>query len=114
MTQNGACECQNSKANYFVFDKKEIGIDTQKGRYGEVSIVTCKTCGSKWLHYFVEYEFFSRSGRWFRTSVTQEMESQITPENAGFYLNCATLCFAGGSYFDSNGFVISGEKRLDL
>jgi hypothetical protein len=114
MIQNSSCKCQNPKANYLVFDKKQIGIDTKNGRYGEVSIVTCKTCGSKWLHYFVEYESFSRSGRWYRTLITQELVSQITPENAGFYLNNATLCFAGGSYFNSNGFVITGEKRLDL
>lgn len=114
MTSKISCECQNPKANYLVFDSEEIGIDHKNGRYGEVSIKTCKKCGSKWLHYFVEYESFSRSGRWFRGAISKDEVLKITAENAEDYLNKADLWFAGGSYFDSSGFKNNGEIKLDL
>jgi len=114
MIQNSSCECQNPKANYLVFDSKEIGIDHKNGRYGEVSIKTCKKCGSKWLHYFAEYESFSRSGRWFRCAIEEKTVVKIEVANAENYLKNADLCFAGGSYFESSGFKSKGEIRLDL
>jgi hypothetical protein len=30
------------------FDSKPIGVDTHKGRFGDVSIETCKECGANW------------------------------------------------------------------
>lgn len=114
MTDDFSCECQNPKANYLVFDSEQIGIDDKNGRYGEVSIKTCKKCRSKWLHYFVEYESFSRSGRWFRGEIAKDIVSKITAENAEEYLNKMDSCFAGGSYFESNGFKNNGAIRLDL
>lgn len=114
MMNHFLCECENPKANYLTFDSDFIGIDEKNGRYGEVSIKTCKKCGSKWLHYFVEYESFSRSGRWFRCAIDEKTVVKIEVANAENYLKNADLCFAGGSYFESNGFKNMGEIRLDL
>lgn len=114
MTNHFLCECENPKANYLTFDSEFIGVDDKNGRYGEVSIKSCKKCGSKWLHYFVEYESFSRSGRWYRGAIEKDLVSKITASTAVHYLDKTDLRFAGGSYFESDGFLATGEIRIDL
>lgn len=60
------CPCMNPPFDYRDYDEKYIGRDEIKGRFGSVTIETCKNCGVLWLHYFVEYEAFTASGRWSR------------------------------------------------
>ena len=84
------------------------------GRYGEVTLLTCVHCGTKWLHYLVEYEAFTASGRWFRAPISEEAIATITPEQAVPFLEQQPWHFLGGSYFRSRGRRSSGAIRAEL
>ena len=107
------CSCLRPPFNYQDFDSKEIGIDETNGRYGSVTIETCKKCGANWLRYLVEYEAFSKSGRWDRGLIWPERATVIKPETALAELESLDWYFAGGSYFDSTGFKTSGPPAAD-
>lgn len=106
------CRCYNPPFNYLDYIDTPVGIDLP--RYGEVKISTCKLCGTMWLHYFVEYEAFTASGRWFRGLLLKMDVAKITPGNAIAYLEALPWYFAGGCYFDSTGFRTHGKIRADL
>lgn len=89
-----------------------IGIDESAGRHGEVSIEICRACGTKWLRYFVEYESYSKSGRWYRGQLAAQDLESICPENAVEFLQALPWHFAGGSYFDSTGMRRTGDIYL--
>ena len=89
--------------HYTDFDSDFIGVDKTNGRFGEVSVEICKTCGSKWLRYFVEYAAFTASGRWYRGLASQEMLGSLTPEGAVEALQNLAWHFYGGSYFETTG-----------
>jgi hypothetical protein len=97
------CKCMTPPFNYTDFDTKFIGIDETNGRFGEVSVKTCKLCGSEWLHYLVQYEAFTASGRWYRGLVSQEILKTVIPETAVEILERLPWHFFGGSYFKSTG-----------
>lgn len=100
--------------NYQDYDSELLGIDETNGRSGEVTIETCKACGRMWLCYFVEYESFSQSGRWYRGLVTPEMVESLRPEQAAELLASLPWRSSGGSYFRSNGKKGSGPITVDL
>lgn len=108
------CQCMTPPFSHTDFDSESIGTDETKGRYGDVSVETCKACGSKWVRYYVAYEGFTASGRWYRGLVIDDMLSSLTPENAVELLESLPWHFAGGSYFDSTGFRSEGAVRVDL
>lgn len=83
------------------------------GRHGEVRIKTCKTRGSTWLHYFVEFEYRSNSGRWYRGSVSPESVENLNPAQAAEVLERLPWFFYGGSYFQSNGARGGGRVAVD-
>lgn len=78
---------------------KFVGIDATNGRFGEVNIKQCKACGQLWLHYFVEYEAVTSSGRYFMGLIAPERADTITAESAVEYLNQLEWHLYGGSYF---------------
>src|SRR6187200_2159565 len=94
------CRCSDPQGRFGGFDQIDIGVDKTHGRFGSVDLWRCKNCGRCWLHYFVEYEAFSRSGRWFRGLITEEQATRVTPENAAALLESLPWHFFGGSYFD--------------
>jgi hypothetical protein len=106
------CTCLTPPFSVRDFSDNLVGVDTKNGRFGDVSIQTCRHCGSTWLHYRVEYEAFSRSGRWFRGPITPELS--ITAENAVDVLADMPWYFFGGSYFESTGRRGFGPPRVDL
>ncbi len=108
------CNCQNPPILYSNFTKNFIGTDTTNGRFGEVSIESCKQCNAKWLHYFVEYESFSQSARWYRGLISEEAVPNIIPTNAIDYLKSLEWHLFGGSYFNSTGERGSGNISVDL
>lgn len=108
------CRCMTPPFYYLDYDSMPIGIDETKGRKGEVTLETCKACGQMWLRYFVEYEFFSESGRWYRGPVTPEMVESLKPEQAPELLASLPWRFSGGSYFRTQGSKSSGPVRLDI
>src|SRR3712207_7104634 len=73
--------CMTPPFDYRDFDTSPLGVDMTKGRNGEVTVETCKACGSVWLRYFVEWEWYSESGRWYRGPVTWEMVWQLKPRS---------------------------------
>jgi hypothetical protein len=99
---------------YRDYDSRPIGVDETNGRFGEVSVDTCKACGRMWLHYFVEYAFFPKSGRWYRGLVTPEMVESLTPERAPELLASLPRHFYGGSFFGTRGREGTGPVGIDL
>lgn len=108
------CLCMTPPFNYRDFDTESLGVDETDGRYGEVTVETCKACWSVWLRYFVEYEFYSESGRWYRGQVRPEMLMSLKPEQAPALLASLPWYFYGGSYFRTLGRRGSGPVRVDL
>lgn len=107
------CRCMTPPFSYQDFDTSPLGVDTTKGRNAEVTVETCKACGSVWLRYFVEWEWHSESGRWYRGPVTWERVWQLKPEQAPELLAGLPWYFYGGSYFRTTGRKGSGPI-LDL
>ena len=107
------CCCLTPPFDYRDFDSKFIGVDKTNGRFGEVSIKTCRRCRRKWLHYFVEYPAFTKSGRWYRGLISENAAGSVTPATAVAVLEALEWRFAGGSYFESTGFKSSGRLFVD-
>lgn len=102
------CRCIRPPFWYLDYETISLGVDGTKGRCGEVTIEICKICRSVWLRYFVEYESFSESGRWYRGLVTMEMVRYLKPEQAPALLSSLPWYFYGGSYFRTLGRKGSG------
>jgi len=108
------CRCQTPPFDYRDYVSAPVGIDKTNGRFGDVSIETCKQCGASWLHYLVEYEAFTKSGRWYRGLMTPEIQRTVTAHNAVDVIARLPWYFYGGSYFDSTGRKGSGPLCVDL
>lgn len=80
---------------------KNVGEDKTNGRFGTVTIRECLHCKRLWLHYFVEYEVYSRSGRYYMGLIIPDMVEKITAETAVDYLNNLDWTLYGGSFFDN-------------
>lgn len=91
------CTCQNPPFYYLDFDEIDLGWDP---RYGEVSIQTCKKCGTKWVKYLIEEEHHSKSGRWWRAQISNEDNLALTAGNAKEYVERQEWCFVGGSFYE--------------
>lgn len=78
-----------------------IGVDETNGRYGDVSVLTCRGCRGRWLYYFAEYEGFTASGRWILGLLPDDHPSPLTPQYAVTILNSLPWYIYGGSAFDS-------------
>ena len=102
--KNISCECLEKPLSFDQYETvKNIGIDKTNGRFGEVEVKRCKKCGRLWLHYFVEYESFKNSGRYFMAPLTPETADALTPEKAIPYLRQLDWHLFGGSYFGKKG-----------
>ena len=106
------CRCMTPPFYYQDFETASLGVDMTNGRYGEVTVETCRACGSKWLRYFVEWEWLSESGRWYRGPVTPEMVESLKPEQAPELLSSMPWYFYGGSYFRTTGRKGSGRMVI--
>ena len=76
-----------------------IGVDETNGRYGDVSVLTCRGCRRRWLHYFAEYEAFTGSGRWILGILPDDPPLLLNPQNAVPILNTLPWYIYGGSAF---------------
>jgi len=104
------CKCLSTHFQDVEFTRTDIGIDSTDDRYGEVSFHRCNGCDRVWLHYLVEYEAFTRSGRWFRGLIDDSDMATVTPENAVSILDRLEWHFCGGSFFGS----ISKRRRQKI
>ncbi|HUR53827.1 MAG TPA: hypothetical protein VMZ71_06830 [Gemmataceae bacterium] len=102
------CRCMTPPFDFRDFDTASLGVDETNGRFGEVTVETCRACGARWLRYFVENEAFSRSGRWYRGLVSPDVLAGLSPSQAPAVLAGLPWYFFGGSYFDSTGRKGSG------
>ena len=71
--------------------------------HAEVSIDTCKRCGTPWLVYLIEQEHHTGSGRWWRVALSSEMGKGPTVAEARSIVEQASWCFVGGSFYNSRG-----------
>ena len=82
-------------------EKRSVGVDEQ---YGEVTVLRCTRCGRCWLHYFIEYEYLTASGRW--------LEGEISPEIAASLKAVdAVRLFDSMPWFHCSGSAFGGKLR---
>jgi hypothetical protein len=111
-TSTSDCECKKAVLRHDDYKATKVGIDETKGRFGEVEIWRCNRCSRPWLHYFVEYEAFTASGRWFIGAVSEDVAASVTPEGAVAVLSGLPGYFRGGSYFGGPVTLSSGEPSV--
>ena len=93
------CACTRPQGRAELKPWRDLDWDTTDGRFADVTILECQNCGRLWLRYFVEYEAFSRSGRWAMGEIDPETAMIIRPEEASQYLAGLPYYIRGGSYF---------------
>ena len=109
------CICFSPSFYFKDYDSQDIGENYEtNGRSSEASILTCRKCGRKWLHYRVDYWAYKYSARWYRGLIAENTEHSITVENAVTILDSSECRFEGGSHFDSTGRKITGLVDVDL
>ena len=109
------CQCMTPPFDFRDYDTESLGVDETNGRFGEVTVETCKVCGARWLQYFVEYEAFSGSGRSYRGLVSSDMLSGLIPSQVPAMLAGLPWFFYGGSYFKTTVMTKgSGPVFVDL
>jgi len=106
------CKCEQPPLDHKDFVSTYLGQDKTKGRFADVTIEQCLTCKRNWVRYFVEFESFSSSGRWYR-GILIDSDVNITPENAVSYLESLDWYIKGGSYFSTTGITGSGQVFVD-
>ena len=92
-----------------VVKERFVGIDTTEGRYADVSLMRCKRCQRLWLRYQLEYEAFSRSGRWAEAPIDEQAAATMVPESAAGFLESAEFHIYGGSFWGHTGKRGSGR-----
>lgn len=97
------CSCSEPPFSHSDFESRSVGIDETGGRFAEVSVEVCKSCGQEWLHYFYEYEAISGSGRWYRAMISHDEAAGVTSATAVQLLGRRNWHFRGGSYFQTTG-----------
>ena len=108
------CQCSSPDPGYQQFEEwRSIDRDMTNGRYADVWIDACVNCGQLWLHYQVEYEAFTCSGRWGRGMIDPVKAMTIRPEDATSFLAKLPSYIRGGSFF-GKAEVVSGSTRWDL
>jgi len=102
------CPCLEGDVHFQNFDRREVGDGPD---FGEVSINKCKRCGRDWLEYFIEYEYFTASGRWFRGVVAPATAASINPADVKTILEGLEWYFRGGSAFGGRVMKTSGPLK---
>lgn len=101
MTNADSCPCLEVGQLHTHYQRiRSLGIDETHGRFGEVELWQCKSCGRYWLRYLVEYEHLTASGRYFMGLIMLEQADNLPPEKAIPYLESLDWHLYGGSYFD--------------
>lgn len=109
-----SCVCEDGNARFSEFETRDVGCDETEGRFADVTLNRCRTCGRLWLRYLVEYEAFSRSGRWARGLIDEATAAAITPQAAVAHLDSLDRYLYGGSYFDGVSGWRSGPMQWGL
>ena len=86
-----------------VIDERFIGVDKTEGRFADVTLRRCARSQRLWLRYQVEYEAFSRSGRWAEAPIGGQAAATMTPEAAAEFVESAEFHIYGGSFWGHAG-----------
>ena len=114
-TEASKCICLDLPLPFDHYEEvRFIGIDEILGRFGQVTLKRCRHCQRYWLHYFVEYEAFSKSGRYYMGLITPETAETLTPETAVDYLENLDWYLYGGSYFGRMGRSTGQRIHVDI
>lgn len=108
------CACEELPPNYKNYISSYLGQDKTNGRYGDVTIEKCKHCNRNWVKYFVEFESFSESGRFYKGIVDDKDFPKLTAKNAIKYIENLEWYIYGGSYFSTSGKFGEGQVNVDL
>lgn len=108
------CVCMVPPIHYSNYTEVILGEDYTNGRYGDVSLKTCIHCQRIWLRYYVIYESFSRSGRWYSGVITPKQAKKVKPKNAVALLESLDWYLYGGSYFETYGRMGRGKVNVDM
>jgi hypothetical protein len=103
------CKCRTPPFLYSDYEVATLGEDAT---FGEVSLETCKQCGSVWLKYLIEDPGRTAAGRWWRVLVPNSQPVAISVDNAREFVRAQTGGFLGGSYFQSSGQVFNGRPNI--
>lgn len=112
--QKLGCVCEKPELSHTDYRTSNIGTDKTNGRMAEVSILQCKLCQRIWLKYLVEFESFTKSGRWYKGIIAKKDVAGMKPENAVEYLENLDWYIYGGSYLESTGMFGQGKLDVDL
>lgn len=108
------CICLDFPQPFDHYEKvKFVGRDETNGRFGEVNLRRCLHCGRLWVHYFVEYEAYRASGRYYMGVITAEDAEALTAEAAVDCLNTLDWHLFGGSFFDGVVGRATGHVYVD-
>ena len=95
------CGCAEPDAGLNRFREwRSLPLDATEGRFAEVSILECLSCGHLWVRYQVEYEGIARSGQWARGLIEARRAASIRSEEVPGYLDGLASYLFGGSRFD--------------
>ena len=103
------CPCEDPEAPRGLLSSHRGGVDETWGRFADVTISRCRRCGQHWVKYQLEYEAFSRSGRWARGKIDADLAATIAVEEVAEHINALPAYIAGGSYFGSTGQIRRGR-----
>lgn len=106
MEATQSCKCMTPPLHYQDVEQDAAGDLFQEDRWGgEITVERCKSCGTKWIRYFIEYPAFTSSGRWCRAPVTDEVLRNLSADEVLAYIVNQPLYLYGGSFFGSSGKV---------
>jgi hypothetical protein len=115
MNDRTSCACALATAQYDLFAEwRDLEPDLTEGRYADVTISKCRVCGQLWLRYHVEYEAFSRSGRWARGRIDESRALTIKPQEGPAFLASLPTYLYGGSWFDGQAGEGSGPMNWGI
>lgn len=96
-----------------ISEETDIGTDYTNGRYASVELNRCRKCGRLWLHYHVEYEGFSKSGRWATCPIDEKSAADMKPDEAAEFIDRQPWYIYGGCYWNHTDKRGAGPLRWD-
>lgn len=97
------CRCLTPPFHFANYEEQSVGVDDSSWRYADVDILTCRTCGTKWLNYFFEHEAYRQSNQWYCAIIAPELVDSVTPYNAAEFIGSQPWYFYGGGYWRTTG-----------
>ncbi|MEZ5115846.1 MAG: hypothetical protein R2737_06220 [Candidatus Nanopelagicales bacterium] len=104
------CDCVLAIHRVDLLDREYLGMDDD---FGEVSVETCRHCGTRWVEYLLEDEYETASGRWWRAPFDPADGPRPTTLTARSYLESRDWRIVGGSAWGGRVHVVRGPVTID-